>query len=112
MAAICRQVHLFKYDEEEMGERGTSCGIGLCVLNVTKAFTSLPRSTTVMAQMTMPTATSPRKTRASCDRYGCVRENSKNWVQVRRQAPVMVNIMRDIPRVDTQKVAHCRLLLN
>ena len=24
----------------------------------------------------------------------------------------MVNIMRDIPRVDTQKVAHCRLLLN
>ena len=23
----------------------------------------------------------------------------------------MVNIMRDIPRVDTQEVAHCRLLL-
>ena len=32
--------------------------------------------------------------------------------EVQRQAPVMVNIMRDIPRVDTQEAAHCRLLLS
>ncbi|CAN0560933.1 unnamed protein product, partial [Ectocarpus sp. 12 AP-2014] len=48
--------------------------------------------------------------RRAC-RYDFVGEYKHKWQQVLREKPAMVNIMRDIPRKDTQPVAHCRLLL-
>ena len=36
---------------------------------------------------------------------------SSSLCQIVRQTPTMVNLMRDIPRSDTQPVQHCRLLL-
>ncbi|CBJ31141.1 conserved unknown protein [Ectocarpus siliculosus] len=54
---------------------------------------------------------SARTGRPRACRYDFVGEYKHKWQQVLREKPAMVNIMRDIPRKDTQPVAHCRLLL-
>ncbi|CAB1100401.1 unnamed protein product [Ectocarpus sp. CCAP 1310/34] len=61
--------------------------------------------------MDEPQHTPQRRGRASSDPYDCVGKYRKKWIQVVRRKAVMVNIMRDIPRADTQQEDHCRLLL-
>eukprot|EP00903_Cladosiphon_okamuranus_P018114 g16669.t1 len=58
-----------------------------------------------------PETASSRRGRRACVRYDCVGPFKNKLVQVMREKPAMLNLMRDVPRYDTQREAHCRLLL-
>ncbi|CAM9426660.1 unnamed protein product [Laminaria digitata] len=57
-----------------------------------------------------PSATTKRG-RPRSTRHLFVGQHRSTWQQVVRDSPAMLNIMRDVPRQDTQPVAHSRLVL-